>query len=71
VRLLVCRRAAGSSVGASSEDTIHDSGAVFDGRKQLLAIDGLGNSRPTGVPDRRAICSMGTPASESTDTKLA
>ena len=71
LRLLLCRRAAGcGAVGVSAEDAIHDGGAVFDDRAQLLAIDGLGDVDPPACPTRRAICSMGTPASESTDTKL-
>ena len=50
LRLLMCPRPADCSVCASSEDAIHDGGAVFDDRTQLLATDGFGHSRPAGVP---------------------
>ena len=48
----MCRRPAGRLGGASSEDAIHDGGAVFDDWTQLLAINGFGNGRPSGVPDQ-------------------
>ena len=35
----------------SAEDAVHDGGAVLDDRAQLLAIDGLGDRGPAGVPD--------------------
>jgi Tetratricopeptide repeat len=43
---------AGLAVSTLTEDTIHDGGAVLDDWAQLLAINGLCDSRPTGVPDQ-------------------
>src|SRR4051794_2957426 len=53
-----------------AEDPVHDGGTFVDDRTQLLGVDGFGDCGAAACPTRRAICSTGTPSSESRETKL-
>src|SRR5690606_25044539 len=62
------RRRSGAFVPISKQ-LVHDDRAVLDDGPDLLAVDALGGRRGA-VANRRAIVSIGTPLSDSSDTKL-